>query len=421
MFSKDNWDEILQALTANVFRTVLTAFGVFWGIFILVILLAAGNGLENGVKKGFDGIATNTMFMWSQSTSKAYKGLPKIRRYDFRNSDVAALKQAIPDLRYVSPRNQLGDFNGTNNVVRGTKTSAFTIYGDYPELIKQQPMDIIKGRFVNQQDINERRKVAVIGKGVISELYGKEEESVGTYIKINGINFMVVGVYASKQQGGNAEQEQKNIFIPFTTFQQAFNYGDKVGWMALTAKDESSITELKPKILEIIKALHSVHPTDERAVGNFDLYEQFNKVQSLFNILKVIAYFVGTLVLISGVIGISNIMLIVVKERTKEIGIRRALGATPGAIRGQILSESIFLTIISGMLGIAVATGIIALLNMALDSMPPGGNTMFANPSVDLRVVFVALLILVGSGLLAGFIPAQTAINVKPVDALRTE
>ncbi|MET3029264.1 ABC transporter permease [Flavobacterium sp. UW10123] len=421
MFKKDNWDEILQALTANPFRTILTAFGVFWGIFILVILLAAGNGLENGIKKGFDGIATNTMFMWSQTTSKAYKGLPKTRRYDFRNSDVTALKAALPDLLYVSPRNQLGDFNGTNNVVRGTKTSAFTIYGDYPELIKQQPMDIIKGRFVNQQDIEQRRKVCVIGKGVISELYGKEEEAVGTYIKINSINFMVVGVYKSKQQGGNAEQEQKNIFIPFTTFQQAFNYGDKVGWMALTAKDETSITDLKPKILEIIKALHSINPTDERAVGNFDLYEQFNKVQSLFNILKVIAYFVGTLVLISGVIGISNIMLIVVKERTKEIGIRRALGATPGAIRGQILSESIFLTIISGMLGIAVATGIIALLNMALDSMPAGENTMFANPTVDLGVVFVALIILVGSGLLAGFIPAQTAINVKPVDALRTE
>ncbi|MEO8237845.1 MAG: ABC transporter permease [Flavobacterium sp.] len=421
MFNKDNWDEILQALTANVFRTILTAFGVFWGIFILVILLAAGKGLENGVKKGFDGIATNTMFMWSQTTSKAYKGLPKTRRYDFRNSDVMALKQAFPDLLYVSPRNQLGDFNGTNNVVRGTKTSSFTVYGDYPELIKQQPMDIIKGRFINQQDITERRKIAVIGKGVISELYGKAEEAIGTYVKINGINFMVIGVYHSKQQGGNAEQEQKNIFIPFTTFQQSFNYGDKVGWMALTAKDETSITSLKPKILELIKSLHSVNPEDDRAVGNFDLYEQFNKVQSLFDILKIIAYFVGTLVLISGVIGISNIMLIVVKERTKEIGIRRALGATPAAIRGQILSESIFLTIISGMLGIAVATGVIALLNMVLDSMPPDSNTMFANPSVDLRVVFVALLILVGSGLLAGFIPAQTAINVKPVDALRTE
>jgi len=421
MFSKDNWDEILQALTANVFRTVLTAFGVFWGIFILVILLAASKGLENGVKKGFDGFATNTMFMWTQTTSKAYKGLPKIRKFDFRNSDVMALKQAFPDLLYVSPRNQLGDFNGTNNVVRGTKTSSFSIYGDYPEFIKQQPMNIIKGRFVNQQDILERRKVVVIGKGVISELYGKEEEAVGTYIKVNGINFMVVGVYTSKQQGGNAEQEQKNIFMPFTTFQQAFNYGDKVGWMAITAQDDKSITALKPKILEYIKLLHSINPADERAVGNFDLYEQFNKIQSLFNILQLIAYFVGTLVLISGVIGISNIMLIVVKERTKEIGIRRALGATPGAIRSQILSESIFLTIISGMLGIAFATSLIAILNAVLDRMPADSNTMFANPTVDLGVVFVALLILVGSGLLAGFIPAQTAINVKPVDALRSE
>lgn len=183
-----------------------------------MILLAAGNGLENGIKKGFDGIATNTMFMWSQTTSKAYKGLPKTRRYDFRNSDVAALKAALPDLLYVSPRNQLGDFNGTNNVVRGTKTSAFTIYGDYPELIKQQPMDIIQGRFINQQDIQDKRKVAIIGKGVISELYGKEEEAVGTYIKINGINFMVVGVYKSKQQEEMQNRNKKTFLFRLQPF-----------------------------------------------------------------------------------------------------------------------------------------------------------------------------------------------------------
>lgn len=420
MLDRDNWNEILEALTANTFRTILTAFGVFWGIFILVILLGAGNGLENGVKKGFDGIATNTMFMWTQTTSKPYKGLPKTRRYDFRNSDVVALKEALPDLLYVSPRNQLGGFEGANNVVRGTKTAAFTVYGDYPELIKQQPKTIIKGRFVNQQDILLKRKIAVIGQGVINELYEKTEEVIGTYIKVNGVNFMVVGIYNSKSNQGNAEQEQKEIFVPFTTFQQAFNFGDRVGWMALTANDNSSITDLKPKILEVIKSRHSINPTDDRAIGNFDLYEQFNKIRGLFSILRFIAYFVGTLVLISGVIGISNIMLIVVKERTKEIGIRRALGATPGAIRTQILSEAIFLTIIAGMFGIAAATGLLAVVNMILDSMP-GEGMMFANPSVDLTVVFIALLILVGSGLLAGFIPAQTAINVKPVDALRAE
>ncbi len=421
LINKDSWDEILEALTANVFRTVLTAFGVFWGIFILVILLAAGKGLENGVKQGFSGIATNTLFMWTQNTSKSFNGLAKIRRYDFKNSDVDALKQNLPDLLYVSPRNQLGGFGGANNVVRGTQTAAFDVYGDYPELIKQQPMDIVKGRFINYEDIQQRRKVAIIGEGVIEELYDKTEEVIGTYIKVNGVNFMVVGVHRPKSKNGNAQQERKNIFTPFTSFQQAFNYGDKVGWMAITAKDNASITNLKSEIFKLIKERHYIDPTDERAIGNFDLYEQYNKIQSLFTILNVIAYFVGTLVLLSGVIGISNIMLIVVKERTKEIGIRRAIGATPGAIRKQILLESIVLTLISGMLGIAVATGVIAVLNMVLESMPAGENSMFANPTVDLGVVFIALFILIGSGLLAGFIPAQTAINVKPVDALRAE
>lgn len=421
MFDRDKWNEILEALTANTFRTILTAFGVFWGIFILVILLAAGNGLENGVKKEFDGIATNTMFMWSQTASKAYKGLPANRKFNFKNADVAGLKENFPDLLYVSPRNQLGGFEGANNVVRGTKTGAYSIYGDYPELIKQQPMDIFKGRFLNQQDINLKRKVAVIGLGVIKEMYTPVEEVIGTYIKINGVNFLVVGIYKSKSNNrGGGEEGQKEIFVPFTTFQQAFNFGDTVGWMALTANDGASITDLKPKIIEFMKGRHSINPTDDRAIGNFDLYAEFSKVQGLFAILRFIAYFVGTLVLLSGVIGISNIMLIVVKERTKEIGIRRALGATPAAIRTQILTEAIFLTIIAGMFGIAMATGVLWVLNMILDSMP-SEDMMFANPSVDLTVVFFALMILVGSGLLAGLIPAQIAIKIKPVDALRTE
>lgn len=421
MFDRDKWSEILEALTANTFRTLLTAFGVFWGIFILVILLAAGNGLENGVKQGFSGMATNTMFMWAQGTSKPYKGLPKSRQINFKNDDVPALKEKFPDLKYVSPRNQLGGYRGVNNVVRGTKTAAFNVNGDYPEFVNQESMKIVEGRFVNYQDIDLKRKVAVIGQGVIDGLYEKTEEVIGTYIKVNSVNFMVVGIYKIKSNNnGNAEEKQKNIFIPFTSFQQAFNYGDRVGSMTITANDNVSITDLKPKILEFMKSRHSISPDDERAIGNFDLYAEFSKILGLFSILKFIAYFVGTLVLLSGVIGISNIMLIVVKERTKEIGIRRALGATPAAIRSQILLEAIFLTISAGMLGIATATGVLVIINKILDSMPSEGS-MFANPSVDLSVVFFALVILVGSGLLAGFIPAQTAIKVKPVDALRTE
>ncbi len=420
MFSKDTWSEIIEALTANWFRTLLTAFGVLWGIFILVILLAAGKGLENGVKQGFGGMATNSMFMWAQTPSTPYKGLPKGRRYNFKISDVEAIKQQVPDIRFVSPRNQLGGFGGANNVVRGLKTGAFNVYGDYPEVIQQEPMDITSGRFLSYSDINEKRKVAIIGDGVRKEMYEPGEEVIGTYIKINGVNFMVIGTYKKKGNQGNSEEAQKQIYVPFTAFSQAFNMGDRVGWMAITANDNTSITQLKSQVFDIIKARHSIHPNDDRAIGNFDLYEEFSKINGLFVALKAVAYFVGILVLLSGIIGISNIMLIVVKERTNEIGVRRALGATPWAIRGQILLESIFLTIISGMAGIALATGIIALINKQMEGVDTS-ESMFANPSVDLGVVFIALSILVISGLVAGLIPAQNAIKVKPVDALRTE
>ncbi len=421
MFSRDKWSEIIEALSSNWFRTILTAFGVMWGIFILVILLAAGKGLENGVKKGFGGIATNTMFMWTQTASKPYKGLPKGRRYNFKTADVEALRENVPGLRFISPRNQLGGFGGNNNVVRGLQTGAFNVYGDYPEIIQQEPMNITSGRFINYLDIQEKRKVAIIGEGVKRELYEKDEEVLGTYLKSNGVDFMVIGTYKKKGGGGgNVEEAQKQIYVPFTAFSQAFNMGDTVGWMAITANDENSITSLKSSILDLIKTRHSIHPEDDRAVGNFDLYEEFNRVNGLFVALKAVAYFVGILVLLSGIIGISNIMLIVVKERTNEIGVRRALGATPWSIRGQILMESIFLTIISGMAGIIFATGIIAAVNYALSGMDTS-EMMFVNPSVDLGVVLTALAILVCSGLLAGLIPAQNAIKIKPVDALRTE
>jgi putative ABC transport system permease protein len=290
---------------------------------------------------------------------------------------------------------------------------------DYPEIIKQEPMNIIEGRFINYNDIDSKRKVAIIGEGVKASLYEKDEEVLGTYIKINGVNFMVIGVYTKKTGGGDSEREQKQIFVPFTAFSQAFNRGDKVGWMAITAVDDTPITGLKEQIFDIVKKNHKIHPEDKRAVGNFDLSEQFSRVESLFMALKVIAYFVGILVLLSGVIGVSNIMLIVVKERTNEIGIRRALGASPGKIRAQIMTESVFLTIISGMAGIVFGAVLIYGLNYALDMMDP--IDMFTNPSVNLGVVSIALIILVVSGLFAGMIPAQNAIKLKPIEALRTE
>ena len=419
MFNKDRWNEIIEVLSSNWVRTLLTAFGVFWGIFILILLLAAGKGLENGIKQGFGDAATNTMFMWTRTITKSYDGMAKGRRYNYRLSDVSDIRENVPNLRFISPRNQLGGFRGANNVIRGLNVGAYNVYGDYPEIIKQEPMDISSGRFINYADINGKRKVAVIGEAVKTGLYEKGENPIGTYIKIQGVNFMVIGTYKKKNTGGDGEESQSQIFVPFTAFSQAFNRGDKVGWMAITANDGTPITAIKNQIFDIVKKNHKIHPDDRRAVGHFDLYEEFSRVESLFMALKVIAYFVGTLVLISGIIGVSNIMLIVVKERTKEIGIRRALGASPNTIRAQILTESVFLTIISGMAGIVFGAVCIYLINYAINLSGP--IDMFANPSVNLGVITTALTILILSGLFAGFIPAQNAIRLKPVDALRNE
>ncbi|MBO6533355.1 MAG: ABC transporter permease [Allomuricauda sp.] len=418
MFNKDRWREIIEVLTTNVWRTIFTAFGVCWGIFILIVLLAAGKGLENGIKQDFGNIATNTMFMWTRATTKGHEGLPKGRRFEFKIGDVQALRDNVPNLRFISPRNQLGGFGGNNNVVRGTRTGAFNVYGDYPEIINQDPMTVTSGRFLNYNDIKEKRKVAIIGQGVKNDLYDKDEDALGTYIKIQGVNFMVIGTYKKNTSDGG-EEGQKEIFVPFTSFSQAFNRGEDVGWMAITANDGSSISQLKDKIVDVMKKRHKVHPEDTRAVGYFDLYEQYNRVESLFGALKGVAYIVGIMVLLSGIIGVSNIMLIVVKERTKEIGIRRALGEQPWSIKKQILMESIFLTLISGMVGIIFGSLVIFGINSLLDSVGP--VDMFMNPSVSVGVVTGALTILMVSGLLAGFIPAQSAIKVRPIEALRTE
>jgi len=422
MFNKDKWNEIIEALSANPMRTLITAFGVFWGIFILVTLLSASKGLENALMNQLGGMSTNSMFMWTQKTSKPYKGQVQGRYYSFRNSDVEAIKQNIDGLLYVSPRNQLGSFGTTSNVVRGTKTASYNIYGDYPEIAQQRPMYMLQGRFINYGDIENNQKVVVIGEGVIKEMYDPDEEVLGTYLKIKGVNFMVVGVFRYKGNlNGNREESEKEMMVPFTTFQRAFNYGDSIDWISITAKNDVPITEIKENIFSILRNRHTIDPTDKRAIGHFDLYQEFKKINGLFAILKVVSYIVGIFILGSGIIGITNIMLIVVKERTQEIGIRRALGATPWNIKTQILTESVVLSLVAGMTGIVFSGFILWIVNSVLENVPDPEDIPFLNPSVNLYVVLIALLILVLSGLLAGFIPAQTAVKVKPIDALRTE
>lgn len=420
LFDADKWQEIFFALKKNKLRTFFTAFGVFWGIFMLIIMLGSGKGLSNGASQGMGDMATNAMFMWTQQTTVPYKGFPRGRRYNFNNDDTKALRDNIAEIEYLAPRLQVGGRNGGNNVVRGERTAAFSIQGDYPDFNKIDPCNIESGRFINELDIEHKRKNIVIGTRVYEEMFENGEEAVGEYIRIQGVYFKVVGVFSSKKNGRQAEQENSQIFMPFTTLQQTYNMGNIVGWYSITAKDGYSASQVLEKAKEVVKARHSISPADERAVGSFNLEEEFNKMTTLFTGIDILIWIVGIGTLFAGVIGVSNIMLIVVKERTKEIGIQRALGATPLLIKTQIILESVFLTTLAGYIGLALGVGVLEMINNMLISS--GASTdMFNNPEVDFNKAILALVVLVVSGMFAGLIPAQRAVQLKPIDALRDE
>lgn len=421
MFDRDYWHEIGSSLSKNKIRTLLTAFGVFWGIFMLMIMIGSGNGLKNGVTNGMGDFATNSVFMWTQPTTVPYKGLPRNRFFNYRNDDIQALKDNIPELEILAPRLQGGNYRSGNNVVRKDKAGAFSINGDYPEWNIIDPANIVQGRFINQKDIDEKRKVAVIGKRVLEILFEKDENPIGQYIRINGIYFQVVGVFTPKNQnmnfGGDKEQ---SIHLPFTTLQQAYNYGDVVGWFAMTSKKGIPVTVVEDKAKHLLKERHKVAPEDERAIGYFNLQKEFNQMNGLFAGIRGLIWVVGIGTLLAGVIGISNIMLVIVKERTREIGIMRALGATPVKIITQIVGEAVFLTTIAGYIGLVIGVFIIELIDRNLPP-PATSNTMFLHPNIDFNVAIMSLIILVISGMFAGLIPARRAISIKPIDALRFE
>ncbi len=421
MIDKDQWQEIWAVLSKNKLRTILTAFGVFWGIFMLVIMLGAGKGLENGTKSMMSGWASNSMFMWTQGTSLAYGGFDKGRYFEMDNADVEAIKAYIPEVKYVAPRNQLGGWRGSNNVTRGTKTGAFDLYGDTPDYAKIQVTDLMMGRQINLKDLEEKRKIAVIGKIAYENLFEKGEDPLGKYIQCQGVNFKVVGVFKSfGADPERAESQERSIFVPFTAFQQAFNLGNKVGWMAITGKDNVDIDFLFQKVTGLLKRRHSISPNDQRAFGSWNLGSQFRKFSGLFLGIKMLSLVVGTLTLLAGAIGVSNIMLIIIKERTKEIGIRRALGATPWSIIKQILLEALFLTSLSGFLGMIAGVWALEGANSIMTRMD-ATSMYFRQPEAELQIVLLSLLILVIAGILAGIIPAKRAIDVKPVDALRAK
>jgi putative ABC transport system permease protein len=417
MFDLDRWKEIYATLSRNKLRTSLTAFGVFWGIFMLIIMLGSGQGLKNGITESFGGTVTNSFFLWAQSTSMPYKGMPKNRQIQFRNEDIEAIKKNVPEAEIVAPANQLGGYRGENNVVRGTKTAPFSVRGDYPESWKIQSFRLTSGRFVNYNDLRERRKVCVIGERVRQILFKPDEKPIGEYIQINGVYFMVVGTYTSDKGDEDAQEQMQTIYTPFTTFQQAFNYGNVVGWFSITSKKGYPASVVETKVHNLLASRHHIHPDDRRAIGGWNMEVEFKKITGLFDGIEILVWIVGIGTLLAGVVGVSNIMLIIVKERTKEIGIRRAIGASPLSIISQIIAEAIMLTMLAGYFGLVCGIGLLELINSAIN----GGAGMFQHPGVDINIAFKALAILIVSGLFAGFIPAQRAIAIKPVDALRAD
>jgi putative ABC transport system permease protein len=422
MFDKDRWQEIISALKSNRLRTFLTAFGVFWGIFMLMIMLGSGKGLENSVFEDMGDFATNSAFIWAQRTSMPYEGYPRGRNYNFTNEDMQALRDNVSEIDILAPRLQgWGAGDGQNNVTRGLKTGAFTIQGDYPEINRIDPNKMLKGRFINDKDIEESRKVCVIGTRVQEVLFAKDENPIGQYIRVKGVYFQVVGIFEplTKAMNFGGEKEQ-TIFLPFTALQKAYNFGDEVHYFSVTAKENIPVSVVDKKCRDLIRERHHIHPEDAQAVGGFNLEEEFIKMRGLFNGIAGLMWVVGIGTLLAGVIGVSNIMLIIVKERTKEIGIQRALGATPIKIISQIILESVFLTSIAGYIGLVIGVALIELVNFALENS--GAETeMFRHPGVDFNIAISALTILIISGIFAGMIPAKRAISIKPIDALRDE
>lgn len=418
LFDRDTWQEIFGSISKNKTRTVITVIGVLWGIFIYIALSGAAKGLDNGFERQFENIAMNSMFIWAQRTSIPYDGFKIGRRIELKLSDIDYIKQRIPEVQFMAPRNARGVFGGAAPlVVRKNKSSNYNVYGDFPEYTKIATKKIYEGgRFINEEDIKYKRKVCVIGERTQTELFEKDENPIGQYVKIDGIYFQVIGVHKFVPGGGF--ESDGDIYIPFETYRNIYNSGDRVQWFTVAAYDDADVVAVEKEIKATLKRIHRVSPDDERAFGGFNLGEIFNKIVGFSKGMTLLSLIVGIATIIAGVIGIGNILLISVKERTKELGVRRALGATPSEVRNQIILESVFLTVIAGVLGIILGALVLFGINSATQDLT---EFPYTNPTVPIPFILGALFIMVFLGTVIGLIPAQRAVSIKPIDALREE
>lgn len=422
MFDLDRWNEIWHALAKNKVRSLLTAFGVFWGIFMLIVMAGASNGLKNGIFDGVGKFATNSTFLWTDRTGEPYKGFKRGRYWNMDSEDLNYIKKTVPGIEYITPKNFGSNNNSGPNTIRGTRIGSFNIKGDYPEYIKIDPYTILKGRWINEMDMREKRKVCVVGEKVYETMFETDEDPLGEYLKIAGVYYQVVGVIRPEANVNINGRTEESVFLPFTTMQQTYNMGTDVHFLAITAKKGVSVSEVEEQVMSIIKKRHSIAPTDVQAISSVNISKQVAQMNGLFLGINILTWIVGIGTLMAGVIGVSNIMLVIVKERTKEIGVLRALGATPRTIISQIMLESVALTTIAGYIGLSLGVGLLELVNKVLESQPKNGDEVFfLNPEVNIAVALIALTILVIAGLFAGLIPARRALLIKPIEALREE
>jgi putative ABC transport system permease protein len=420
MFDLDLWKEIIDALKKNRMRSFMTAFGVFWGIFMLIIMSGAGRALENGIMDGIKAFATNSAFFWTERTSKPHEGFQRGRRWDYKNADIQYIKANIKDVEYLSPRLFGPNTYDGDNTVRGIKTGAFNIYGDYPDFYKIDPWTPVKGRLLNEIDIMQNRKVCIIGERVAEVMFEKDEDPIGEYLKINGVYFQVVGVvHPETRMNIGGGQKNEAIMIPFSTMQRTYNMGDVVHFFSVTSVSGVPVSRVEERLKDLLKERHHIAPDDLQAIGSFNIEVEWKKYNALFNGIQILTWIVGIGTLLAGIIGVSNIMMVIIRERTQEIGIQRAIGATPGKVMLHIVMESVFLTVLAGYIGLALGVGLLELLSMALDTNTE--EMFFRRPEVSFKMAVSALTVLVFAGIFAGMIPARRAIRIKPIDAIREE
>ena len=408
--------ELFESLTRNKLRTFLTALGVFWGIFVLVLMLGIGRGLERGVAKNLGVMATRSVFVWAQRTSVPYRGLVPGRQVRFDNGDIEALR-AVPGVQYVSPRTRLGAWRDGASVSAGAKSGYFAVLGDVPEYRFIEPMQFPRGRFLNETDIVEARKVAVLGDRTREALFGAEN-ALGRYVTVRGVVFQVVGEVTATHQGEEAERIREAVFVPFSTFQQVFNERNRVGWFAIGAHPNAAPEAVEEGAKAAIRARHRIAPSDVAAIGAWNSAKQYQRVHNLFRGINLFVWLVGSMTLLAGVLGVSNILLVSVRERTREIGVRKALGATPWSVVSMILKEALILTGFSGYLGLVAGVAALELLSLAIERIP---GAPLSRPDIDLGAALVANLVLIVAGALAGVVPARHAARISPVEALRAE